>query len=333
MKLRLAGTLLLSALALASAAGCEKSSSSGGAASGALNASEKDLLTHLPKGGIGILGGNMFQAQKWMESSPLSKMTAQMSPPEMLAWNTCLAKEMSTFTMVGSVAMAGDAPVVRLFIKDAKIPMFEKCAKEAGLNGTLDPDGKVFTVELKSAKDVTLMAPYLAVDGGVYSQVQTAGMGAALGGGGRVTAATRADLEKDVASLKDGTAAEDPRFASLLTKVDRKQTMWFVGTAEGTKLDDKLGMVYGGMSIESGLRLNGTAQLKDPSDVDNAIKQFDEMKANLDKMPPQMAALKDAIKKISLSKADGGLRVSMDLSNEQLEQIGKALAPMLGGLR
>lgn len=333
MTLRLAGTLLLSALAVASAAGCEKSSSSGGAASGALSAAEKDMLTHLPKGGIGILGGNMFEAQKWMQSSPLGKMSADMNAPEMTAWNTCLAKEMTTFSMVGTVALVEDSPVVRLFIKDAKLSMFDKCAKEAGLSGTLDPDGKLFTVELKSSRDVTVQAPYLAVDGGVYSQLQVAGMGAAMSGGGRVVAATRADLEKDVASLKDGTAADDDRFATLLGKVDRKQTVWFAGTAEGTKVGDKLGMVYGGMSLESGLKINGTAQLKDQKDVDDALKKFDEMKGSLDKMPPQMAAIKDAIKQVSLSKADGGLRVSLSLSNEQLEAISKAIGPMLGGLR
>src|SRR5262245_29190393 len=174
MKLRLAGLLLLSALVAASVTACEKSSSVGGPTSGVLSATEKDMLAHLPKGGIGILGGNIFQAQKWMETSPLSKMAAQIRP-EKTAWNTCLAKEMSTFSMIGTVAMVDDAPVMRLFMKDAKISMFEKCATEAGLTGKLDPDGKVFTIELESAGNVTVQTPYLAVDGGVYSQLQLAG--------------------------------------------------------------------------------------------------------------------------------------------------------------
>jgi hypothetical protein len=330
MQLRSALFLSL-ALALTASAGCEKSSSSGGAtASGNLSTEEKDLLSHLPKGGVAVLGGNTFEFQKWMETSPLAKMSAQVSSPEMTAWNTCLGKE--KLTMAGTVSLVNDAPVARFYIKGVDLATIEKCAQSSGITGTKDADGKAYTVEIKSPAGVTVQAPYLSVDGGVYTQLQLGGLGAAMSGGGQVTAATRADLEKDVASLAQGTAATDDRFAAMLTKVDRKKTLWFVGNAEGTKIGDKVGLIYGGFSIVGGLGINITAQLKDPKDVEEILKKFNEAKGSLDKMPPQMKALKDAFGKVSLGKADGGLRVSLALSDAELGEITKALAPMLGGL-
>lgn len=328
MQLRLAVSLF-ALLLVAPVAGCEKSSSPGGAsASGALSAAEKDLLSHLPRGGIGVLGGNTFEFQHWMETSPLARMTAQVSTPEMTAWNACLGKE--KMTMAGTVAMENDAPVMRIFMKGVTLAKLEECAQSAGIKGVKDPDGKLYTVEIKQPGGMTpIQAPYLALDGGVYAQVQLGGLGAALEGKAPLIAATRADLEKDVAALAQGTAASDERFTAMLAKVDRKKTLWFVGSAEGTPLADKLGQVYGGMSIVKGFGLNITAQLKKPGDVDEILKKFEAAKAELDKAPEGMKGLKDAIHQVSLSRADGGLRASISLSDAQLEEIIKGMAPMM----
>jgi hypothetical protein len=297
---------------------CEKS---GPKASGQMSGAETELLRHVPPGMV-VFGGNLFNLQRWMEDSPLGKLSAELNPPEVTAWNRCLA--VTNLTMVGSASLQGGALAMRIYFKGLAMDKLAACATTAKLTATLDPDGKFLVVELLS-KLGPVRAPYLAVDDGIYGMVSMGSRGVPS-----MATLTRADLEKDVASLASANAATDARFAAPLAQLDRRRTMWFVSSADGTPAESKLGLVSGTMSIDHGLGLDVTVELKRSDDADKVMAMFAKAKDQLDQLPAGMDELKAAVRGIGLTKVAGGLHGTMTVSDAELERIFKDLGPMMG---
>lgn len=321
--------LVLCAALVSSVAACEKAAPSSHS-SGAMTTAENDLLKHLPAGANVVFGGNLFNMQKRLAESAIGRLAAQTTPPELTAWNVCLAGK--NMTMAGTASVTGGEIALRFFLRGPTLTEMESCAKSAGLPVTADPDGKFMLVEMTN-QGMTSKNPYLAVDGGVYGVVSMSGLDAlATGAKPVMNEVTRAELEAEVAGLAKGTAATDPTIVALLPKVDRRKMIWFAGSAEGTAVADKVVLGYGSFSIENGMSIDVTVKPANAADAARVLSQFSEMRSKLDQVPASMSALKDAARAVKLTKVADGVRLQVSLSDAQIDAIMKAVGPMMPGL-
>lgn len=317
-------TWLIVGVALA-ASGCEKDRGMPAAkGSGALSASEAELLAHLPAGGDIVFGGNYFGLQDWTANSPLGRMSKQIDPIS-AKWNACLAR--SNFTMAGAGGFRDGALRMAMYMKGIDLAGFSECSSDAGLPVTSDPDGKFMTVTLENRGGLTLAMPYLAVPGGVYTVVSLR-----LDPGTITPVAVdlgRADLEREQATLATANLANDPRMSAWLAKVDRSRTFFFVGSGEGTPWGDQVGLIYGGMDISDGIAFDVTVDVRADGGADQVVSGWKRARSELGRLPPSMQPLKDAMKSVRLGKTKDGLRVVARISNAQLEAVTAMIAPML----
>ena len=108
------------ALVAVSASACEKDANRMPAAkgSGKLTAAEAELLVRLPAGGNAVFGGNYFDLQQWMATSPLAKLSKQMDPV-MGKWNECLTR--SEFSMAGTGGFSDGELRMAMYMKGLAI--------------------------------------------------------------------------------------------------------------------------------------------------------------------------------------------------------------------
>jgi hypothetical protein len=151
-----------------------------------------------------------------------------------------------------------------------------------------------------------------------------------LGGTAEVNTVTRAELEKDVASLTKSSAADNATLMGLLKNVDRKKQLWFAGSAKGTKAADKLGNVYGTMQVKAGFELDVSAQMVEAAEADKMVSSLVEAKTSMSKLPPNMSALQDVVKAVQLVRTKDGVRISVFLTEAQLNGALEQVAPMMG---
>lgn len=318
------------ALAAVSASACEKDANRMPAAkgSGTLTATEAELLARLPAGGNAVFGGNYFDLQQWMANSPLAKMSKQMDPV-MATWNECLTR--ADFSMAGTGGFRDGELRMAMYMKGLAIEQVSKCAADSGIDAQRDGDGQFVSIRLATREGVTVDMPYLAVPGGVYTvvilKIDTAGGMKPVSVG-----MARVDLEREQAELATSNLAGDARVTGWLAKLDRSRTFFFVGSGEGTPIADKVGMIYGGMSIDRGLDVDVTVELRGPGAVDEALRGWRSMRGELKRLPPSMRALGDAIRAVRMGKTPDGLRVVVRLSDAQLAQVAEAIAPFAAGL-
>jgi hypothetical protein len=111
--------------------------------SGKLTAAEAELLVRLPAGGNAVFGGNYFDLQQWMATSPLAKLSKQMDPV-MGKWNECLTR--SEFSMAGTGGFSDGELRMAMYMKGLAIDQVSKCSAEAGLAAQRDDDGQFVSV-------------------------------------------------------------------------------------------------------------------------------------------------------------------------------------------
>lgn len=313
-------------LALAAAAGCEKDAASKG--SGKLSASETSLLSDLPKGNTALFGGNYMKFQKYLQTSPLAGMISMLdkSSPGLSEWTNCFV-EVPSLTMMGGVKVIGRSVELRFVMKGLDIATIEKCAKKAGFPATVDPDGKFIGFEMPSAMG-PIHGGYLVLPDGALLTRQ------AMPTGFPATApppVDRASLEADRQSLTSGTAAQDTALISELDSVDRSKAMWFVGSAAGTPLSDKLGTVRGTIDLANGLSFDVTAQVTDAALADKIASGVPEMKKQAKSLPGELGSI---VESLQFERSGDKLRFGIKIDNAQLAAVTRQLAPMMaGGLR
>ncbi|MBK9033573.1 MAG: hypothetical protein IPL61_20305 [Myxococcales bacterium] len=322
------GLTVIAAMGLAA---CEKDSGKMPAAkgSGKLTADEAELLARLPAGGNVVFGGNYFGLQQWLANSPMARMSAEMDPV-MGAWNACLTRV--DFAMAGAGGFDDGVLRMAMFMKGLPMAKVRQCATDSGLPVQDDPDGKFLSVELETRDGMPLAMPYLEVDGGLYTVVS---MKIETAGGIKPVALRidRATLERDQAGLANATLATDPRMGAWLAKVDRTRTFFFAGSGAGSPIADKVGLVYGGISIKDGLAIDVTAELLEPGAASEVVRQWQRARSELDRIPASMQVLKDIIRAVKLGRTGDGVRVVARVTDAQLEELVKALGPMMAGLR
>jgi hypothetical protein len=217
--------------------------------------------------------------------------------------------------------------LVHTFRRGTTIATLAACADRIHVTATRDPDDRFVVVELPTPRGV-LRAPFLALDGGVYSTM-TRPMG------GRATGAelTRGELEAEVAALADHSAATDRDLVDAIAQLDRAQAVWFVGSAAGTRLDAHVGRVLGTLGVERGVTLDVTIYLRGAGDGAELLAKVAQARAKVDELPAAMAVAKDAVRAISVREVPGGVRVTMALSEAQVDQLVMLAGPALGVAR
>jgi hypothetical protein len=307
-----------------SVVGCEKDSGPKG--SGPLAAADTSLLKDIPGGNVAVFGGNYMKLQNFMQSQT-AKMAMDMADKyggggeTMKKWMACFV-EFKDLKLVGGVQLkAGSAFDLRMAFTGMKVADLDGCAKKAGMESTVDPDGKFIAIQIP-AMGQTVAQGYLQLkDGALYSR-QSMAMGLVP----KFETVSRADLEADAAGGK--TAADDSKLVALAEKADRTQTIWFAGTGEGTPLSAKLGDVFGSFNIENGMQADVTVKLLDSKDASQIEDGLAQAKKMADQLPPNMKGVIDGIK----IKRDGGqLRFMMKLSESDLASLMKMGGGGMGG--
>jgi hypothetical protein len=306
---------------------CEKSQTKAPpfAAAVPLSGEETDLLKHLPAGNQAIFGGNLFKMQNWLAESPLGKMTAQMSGPKMARYNACIANDMKQ--MAGAASFVDGGMTARFFMKGQTIEAFSTCAADAQFSSELSSDGKfvMITVENSGVKSPTA---YLSVDGGVYGSVS----GTSLGGKPGMVTTTRAQLESDIAKLANASAANDSKLIAMLAKVDRTRNFWVVGDATGTPAESKIKQVFGSIQVEGDLAIDVTMQLVNASDGEMMVSKIGEIKSHINDIPESMSAVRDVVRALTVNDTSDGLRMTLKVNSQQLEQVMKQVGPLMAGM-
>ncbi len=312
--------LLVTFLGLvATLGGCEKA---GAKSSGPLAAEDLSLFHDLPGGNVALIGGNYMKMQDFMQSS-LGQLTQRLmdkatSHAEGFAkWMKCFT-EIKDLRIAGGVALAKGVEA-RLVFKGMSVQQIDACAKRAGYERTLDPDGKYIAVKLPGVGSTTMEAGYLQLpDGALYSRQRFE-----IALVPTVAPAARGELEADVAGLAKASAADDKALLALAAKVDRTKTMWFTGSGANTPAASKVGDVYGSIDIDSGIKLDITVAFKDQAlakQIEDGLAQARKMS---DRMPAEVRSLLDHVE---LHRDGGTVRFVANVTDTQL----KALTQLSG---
>lgn len=321
---RVRGFVLLFAL-IAALAGCEKD---GGKASGPLAADDLELFKSLPAGGHVVIGGNYMKLQDLMAST-LGKLAAQLTEEMgagMKEWMACFT-EMSNLRLAGSAKIGGGGAELRMVFKGAGIPQLAACAQRAKFASATDPDGKFIAIDVPIGPGKSARHGYLELaNGALYNQqVFVIGLG-----GADVTPATRAQLEAEVAGLARRSAADDAHLMALVAKVDRARTMWFVGSAAGTPIADKLELAYGSFDIAPGIAIDVHLAFASGELADQLESGIDAARRMAKQLP---AELRSVIDDLRFQRDGKRVRLVAKLDDKQLSAIMSQMGGMGMGRR
>jgi hypothetical protein len=304
-------------------AACKKETTSAG--SGALDATDNALFQYLPAGSTVLAGGNYMKLQNFMQSgvAEASAALADKLGPGMAEWTKCFGglPDMKKMRIAMSLKVTGMDAQLRMVLSGATVDDIAGCAQKANFKTTVDPDRKFIAVELpQPAANGTYL---VLASGALYFR-----QGIALGAMPKMVAATRTELEGDIAALGKTTAADDAAMTALIAKVDRTKTVWLVGHGDGTPLAEKVGNVWGTFDISSGLAIEFTVQLKVADDAKSAEEGFAQLRKSADQLPGD---LKDVVKGIQLARNGNDLHVAAKVSDAQIKSLAGQFAGLLGG--
>jgi hypothetical protein len=311
--------LVVSGFAIAAPLGaCEKDK--GG--SGALDASDQAMFEYLPAGQTLLFGGNYMKLQNFMQSAlgKLSSALVSSMGSGMTDWMTCFG-DLGQLKIAASASFTGATPQLRMVMTGATVDQIAGCADKAGFKHAVDADKKYMSIELPLPAPVSA---YLVLpSGAIYTR-------APFGLQPDAKPFARADLEGDISALGGKTAADDAAFKSLVTKVDRSKTIWFVGHADGTPAADKVGEVWGTMDLGDGLALDVTFTLKDAAIAEKIEQGLGQAKEHADELPGEV---KDVVKAIKLDRSGDQVHVTAKATDAQIKSIAGSLGGMLGASR
>jgi hypothetical protein len=319
----------------ATAGGCEKSKSDASDKAGMGRASQVGtkadlaMLADLPSGNQLLFGGNFMRLQKFMQDSPLAKLSSAINSktPGADAWQKCFT-DGPGISMIGAVAYTSGAIDIRYVMKGMDIDQVEKCAKTASFPETMDADHKFVSIELKNSA-ANIKTGYLVLaDGALYAR-----MTMALGGHlAMFPTVDRPMLEADVAQTKNkgGTAADDSVLTAALPDVDQTKPIWFVASGAGTPIASDVGIVTGTFDVTDGLSLDITAHVLDASLASQITDGVAKAKAQAGMLGEEAAAI---AKDTKFDRKDDALHLQIAVTNAQLDALTKKLAPLMGGAR
>jgi hypothetical protein len=305
------------ALVLAS---CERDRKPQG--SGPFTADERALFQYLPAGSPLVFGGDYMKLQDLLKGS-MGQIASSLDKtgPGLSTWAACHI-EMAEHRMklAAALDLAGGLVAVRTVSSGVTLDDLAGCAQKANFKLTFDADHKFLAIEVPMP---AATMGYLALPTGViYSREAMATSGTP-----KMTSATRADLEADIAAVGKSSAADDPRLVPLVANIDRRKTMWLVGRGDGTPLADKIDIAWGTFDLTGGLAVDLTAQLKSESAAQKIEQGFARVREGSSKMP---AATKDVLKSIKLVRAGSELHATATIDDATLKAAMSQLGEMSG---
>jgi hypothetical protein len=319
MKRRSSVSFVVIAIALASAAACEKTHDAQG--SGALDASDKALFQYLPAGQALFWGGNYMKLQNFMQST-MGQMTSAMMDKMgsgMSQWMTCFA-DAKQLRVAASVGFEGNGAAMRMVTSGMTLDEVVKCGQQAGFATNVDPDHKFASVVLPPPAP---SAGYLVLPSGALYTRQAF----ALALTPTMVSATRAELEADQAKVGANNAVTDPTLTRLVGKVDRSKTAWVVGSAANTPVAAKLGDAWATIDISSGLAMELTLQVKNQADIDKIDQGITQLRGMADQVP---ASFQDLIKNLKFDHQGDHVHFAIKVNEDSLKSIMSQVGGMIG---
>jgi hypothetical protein len=319
MKRRSSVSFVVIAIALASAAACEKGHDA--QSSGTLDPSDRALFQYLPAGQALFWGGNYMKLQNFMQSS-MGQMTSVLMDKMgsgMSQWMTCFA-DSKQLRVAASVGFEGSGAEMRMVTSGMSIDEVVKCGQQAGFATTVDPDRKFASVALPAPAP---SAGYLVLPSGALYTRQ----GFALALTPTMVSATRAELEADQAKIGANSAVTDPTLTRLVGKVDRTKTAWVVGSGANTPAAAKIGDAWATIDISSGLAMELTLQVKSPADIDKIDQGITQLRGMADQVP---ASFQDLIKNLKFDHQGDLVHFAIKVNEASLKSIMSQVGGMIG---
>lgn len=315
----------LAAVALAvSLLACEKSSDFEMKASGKLTSDEQSMLAELPPGNAALFGGNVLKFQKHWADSPLMKLTqAQQAEgsPAAAAWMECVSA-LPSKAMLGGAQVAYPMFTVHFVMRGLDLPGLEGCATKAGIEHTLDADGRYLSITVPSEVGSIKSGYYQLASGTLMSKVS-------IRFPPEPVDVTRADFEAIEKALPTANATADKALIAEIESLDRAGAIWFVGDGTKTPLGANLGLVKGTMDVSGGLNVDVIVQLKNSKMADDVEKAIPDLKKNANMLGKEAV---DIANQLRFSRKGDRVRFGLKVSNPQLEALLKKLPTgMMGG--
>jgi hypothetical protein len=293
-----------------------------------LSPAEVTLFKALPRGENLYFGGNYMKLSEFVESSfgrALAEMTKGFKE-----FTECWTSS-PDIKVAGSASFSEGGGQMRMVFTGMPLPKLKGCADRASYPAALDADGKFLAIQIPMPEAKTgLFDPnqphptvthgYLLTESGVVYTRQS------MAFAGTVTPAARAELEADLAALGRETAVDDKTLQTLASKVDHTRKMWFVASAQGTPIANKLGEVYGSIDMMPGLSVDATAQVLDGSLAMQIMDGVGMMKKNAAQLPPEMRAISD---NLTVNRSGDRIRATLKLSEAQVSAMLKQFAAFL----
>lgn len=295
-------------------------------ASGALPARDASLLAYLPKDVAGVAGGNYGRLQDMMGSGMSALMEAvDQTQPGIKAYSDCWMKKVDAasangLAMVMGVRMSGAGIEMMTVMRGVSIDDVAACAELGKQTVTRDPDGRGVTMIVGGVPSSMLVLP----DGAIYTRQSMQ-----LSFGAKPRAATRADLEADIAARAQGSAADRADLLQMIAQVNRRHTTWIAADLAGTPLAGKAKRLFGSFDLASTIKIDVTVELASDKDADEVRRGVAQLRANAAKAP---AKLRGVVDRLKIGGKAAEVRAVMSLSQDELSSL-VALMPMaaLGG--
>jgi hypothetical protein len=298
--------LALSAMSALSLVACDKGETTKHAP---LSAEEAGVFELLPGDANVVIGGNYMKVQELMTS--VSPMFESMGSG-MKTWADCFAA-FGGMRVGGTGSFEGGAVEMRIVFTGLTLEQIEGCAGKAGYQVTKDGDGKYLSVEM-TVLGQTMQQGYLATQSGaLYTRQQV------MVGNPTPVPAARAELEADLASLSGkGKVLDNPRFAALANKVDRKKTVWLAGIGAGTPLADKLDEAYGTIDLVGGVTFDFTMAFADAALASQITDGVAQAKQQAKSLP---AEVRPVIEGLVVDRSGNRVRIAAKLSEAQIKSL------------
>ncbi len=272
---------------------------------------------------------DLQKVQRWLDTTSLFQslfQNAAQRRPRFNTWGKCLVASAGT-QMSASITIdreaggeaGGEDLVLRFFVKGLSLAELERCSSVARFAMVVAPDRKALTLTIDEPGAPAVTQEYLEVAGGVLCRMSSK---AGMRPGGN--ASVRADLERDVAAASRASAATDPRFAQMVSKVDAEKPIWFVGHAGD--LTDKLGAMAGTIALEQGLIVQLTATYDNATTAKHRLAELQAFQASVaDRLSAPMPGLAELLKRAAIQQVDADLLIRVAATAAALELASREL--------
>lgn len=204
----------------------------------------------MPAGAQLIVGGDYQAFMNAWDRSPMKRLapTAILRNRTVNEWIDCWT-DAKDVRFLGSLQRRDHTHRIRILFTGIEAAQLTRCANSGRIEWVADTDGTY--LEFRGISDGfgtrSRIGAYLVAD-------DTAAFVIDIGGvvpGATEFLADRKRFETDIAIASASSVVDSPTLKPLLVNADRSKSLWFAGSAEGTKMDDMFKRGYGWLDIET----------------------------------------------------------------------------------